>query len=106
MVRNHTPSPRQRKQETSSLEGPFARHFTVSQAEADKHGIEVDGKSKRPVPDNGTVPGKTRDIMIVTEESRRKHEEFMKYMCETMSTSKPTTKRKRNQGSIVTYSKS
>lgn len=69
---------------------------------ADRHGIKVDGTSKNPEHDITTTSSVTRDIMLVTEESRRKQEEFMKYVCERKSLPKQTCERcRKSQASIV-----
>lgn len=102
MARNRTPSQPQRRQEMIRIERPFAPHFTVSQMHADRDGIKVDGTSKTPQCDVKITSSVSRDIMLVTEESRRKHEEFMKYMYERKSLPKQTRERcRKSQSSIV-----
>ena len=70
--------------------GPFAPGFTVPQAYADMCGINVDGTSKDPKmrtykkTDNGDD---TKDIMELTKEDRKKHEEFMRYATDPYYTS-------------------
>ena len=100
--KSHLPSQPQPDREKSN--GPFVQGFTIPVSEARKQGVRVDGTSLT----NQEAPKEApaRDIRALTEDQTKKQDNFMRYVCSNgTSPTRTSMKRKRNQKSIVTYSK-